>query len=53
MSKVTGDGISFAWLYTVIGPEKLLNLLNLSDAKLKSMTTWPIFPRFKSLSLAP
>ena len=47
VSKVTRDGISFASLCTMIGPEKLLNLLNLLDAKLKSMTTWPIFPCFK------
>ena len=40
-------GIGFASLCTVIGPEKLLNLLNLSDAKLKSMTTWPVFPCFQ------
>lgn len=39
VSKVTRDSISFASLCTVIGPEKLLHLLNLLDAKLKSMTT--------------
>ena len=49
VSKVTRDGISFASLCTMIGPEKLLNLLNLLDAKLKSMTTWPIFPCFIQL----